>query len=118
MKKTIFSLAVTGFLTAFSLFTTPQVHAQDVWAYSAHDNWDNYEAYVVTDSIQWNKNYTVLTCAVKNVDPSGHVKTVFWTFDRLSGEWRYKTSYMHGHTNRVTNGSWSDEVLKVCMNNG
>ena len=120
MKKYLSYLAVF-FIYCFSLWLFPQsAEATDIWAYTAAPQDGNYQAYVVSESIQWNNDYSKITCAVKQVKDGSVQKVVFWNFDRLSDEWRYQTSTMQkpnsfGHTNRVYPNSWGAYILKICI---
>ena len=110
--------AFVMFLLIFftSFFITQQVGAADVWAYATGNLTDKYEAYVVTESIRWNKSYTAMTCAVKCMRDGQLEKIVFWTFDRYSGDWRYRTSEMRkGITGLVSTSSWAENVFNVCL---
>ena len=99
------------------MFTASHASAQDVWVCSvANSSYERgYEVFIMTETIQ-SDGSTWAKATTKKVRNGQLLKTIRWTFDGVTGMWRYETSTMDGtHTTRVIEGSMPDKILRYCL---
>lgn len=85
-----------------------------VWAYT--DTYENFQAFVDTDTIQWNNDRTVLHVNVKEVRNNRLIYTERWHFYYYKGEWRSNTDSMIRAAKRKGIGARTEVLLQSNAN--